>query len=132
MRLMKWTGLAAAALLLYSCFTLWVFIVSKNIPVSGVDTTGTNFGKPGYLHFVLTFIFIVFSLIPRIWAKRANPGIAALNLAWAIRNFFVVTACSGGECPEKQIGLYLVLATSAVMFIASLFPDIKLKDPVKQ
>jgi hypothetical protein len=131
MRLMKWLGPAAALSLLISCFSVWVFIASKNITVSGVDTTGTNFGKPAYLHFVLIPFFILFSLIPRVWAKRANLGITAMNLAWAIRNYFMVTACSGGECPEKRIGLYLVLAGALLMLLASFFPDIKLKDAEK-
>jgi hypothetical protein len=131
MRYMKWIGLAAVLLLIVSCFSPWVIITSKNIVVSGVDSTGTNFGKPGYTHFVLSFFFVIFHFIPRLWAKRVNLLIVALNIAWAIRNYFIISMCREGECPEKQIGLWLVLLASALMLIAALFPDIKLKEESK-
>ena len=125
---MKWVGLFAVILLIVSCFLPWVIIPSKSIIVSGVGSTGTNFGKPGYTHFVLSFFFIVFHFVPRLWAKRCNLLVVALNIAWAIRNFFIITMCREGECPEKQIGLWLVLLASALVLIAALFPDIKLKE----
>ena len=125
---MKWIGLFAVILLIVSCFIPWVTIPSKNIVVSGVDSTGTNFGKPGYTHFVLSFFFIIFHFIPRLWAKRSNLLVVALNIAWAIRNYFIISMCREGECSEKQIGLWLVLLASALVLIAALFPDIKLKE----
>jgi len=128
---MKWIGLLAVILLIVSCFLPWVIISSKDIVVSGVDSTGTNFGKPGYTHFVLGFFFIIFHFIPRLWAKRVNLLVVALNIAWAIRNYFIISMCREGECPEKQIGLWLVLFASVLMLIAALFPDIKLKEERK-
>jgi hypothetical protein len=103
-----------------------VIIVSKNITVTGVDTTGTNFGRPGYFHFAMAVLFLLFAFIQSVWAKRANLLVAALNMGWAIRNFFIITACEGGECPEKKIGLYLSLGCSIIILIASLFPDMEL------
>lgn len=128
MRWMKWTGLAAVILLIVSCFLPWMFIASKNIVVSGVDSSGTSFGKPGYFHFFFSFFFIFFALIPRVWAKRANLLVTALNMAWAIRNYFIITTCRGGECPEKHEGIYLLVLASFVMLISALFPDIKLPE----
>jgi len=132
MRYMKWIGLLAVALLIFACFQPWVIILSKNIIVSGVDSTGTNFGKPGYTHFVLSVLFIIFHLIPKLWAKRCNLLIVALNIAWAIRNYFIISMCREGECPEKQIGLWLVMISSALMLLAALFPDIELKEEKKK
>ena len=131
MRYMKWIGLFSVLLLVVSCFLPWVIIASQNIIVSGVDATGTNFGKPGYAHFVLGFFFIIFHFIPKLWAKRVNLLIVALNLAWTVRNYFIISMCREGECPEKQIGLWLVVAASALMLIAALFPDIRLKEEKK-
>src|SRR5215207_3598180 len=131
MRYMKWIGLLALILLVYSCFLPWIIIPSKNIIVSGVDSTGTNFGKPGYAHFVLGLFFIILHLIPKLWAKRVNLLIVALNIAWAVRNYFIISMCREGECPEKQIGLWLVLAASVLMLVAALFPDIQLKEERK-
>ena len=131
MRYMKWVGLFAVILLIVSCFLPWVIIPSKNIVVSGIDSTGTNFGKPGYTHFVLSFFFIIFHFIPRLWAKRSNLLVVALNIAWAIRNYFIISMCREGDCPEKQLGLWLVLLASVLILVAALFPDIKLKEEKK-
>jgi hypothetical protein len=125
---MKWMGLLALILLVVSCFLPWVIITSQNITVTGVDSTGTNFGKPGYAHFLLGFFFIIFHFIPKLWAKRWNLLIVALNIAWAIRNYFIISMCREGECPEKKIGLWLVLASSVLMLLAAFFPDIKLEE----
>jgi hypothetical protein len=127
MRLMKWTGILAAVLLIISCCFTWVIIPSENIIISGIDAKGTYFGKPGYFHFVAAFFFLVFTFIPRIWTKRSNLLVAALNLAWAIRNFFLITMCRGGECPEKHIAIYLVIITSLLMMASAMVPDLKLK-----
>jgi len=131
MRYMKWIGLFAVILLIVSCFLPWVIIPSKNIVVSGVESTGTNFGKPGYNHFVLSFFFIIFHFIRRLWAKRSNLLVVALNIAWAIRNYFIISMCREGDCPEKQIGLWLVLFASVLILVAALFPDIQLKEEKK-
>lgn len=131
MRYMKWFGLMAVILMVVSCFTPWVIIESKNIIVSGVDATGTNFGKPAYIHFVLSFFFVVFHLIPKLWAKRWNLIVVALNAAWAIRNYFIISACRDAECPVKQTGLYLAVVAAVLMLLAGLFPDIKLTNEKK-
>lgn len=132
MRFMKWVGFVAAVALLISCFLPWVYIESKNITVSGINAEGTNFGKPGYFHFIMTILFLVFNFIPKVWAKRTNLMIVALNLAWSIRNYFLISACQMGECPEKKIAIYLLIPLSAVMLVSSLFPDIKLPENNKR
>lgn len=124
---MKWIGLAAAALLVAGCFMPWVVIESRNITVSGMDATGTNYGRPGYFHLFFTGLFLCFHLIPTLWAKRFNLPVVALNVAWAIRNYLVIATCQAGECPIRKPGMYAVLAGSLVMLLAALFPDIDLK-----
>lgn len=126
MRYMKWIGLAAALLLIAACFSPWVVIESRRITVSGVDATGTNFGKPGFLHLVFVAFFLVFHFIPKLWSKRANLLVVAFNSAWAIRNFFLIATCRGGECPERQFGLYMLLLSSLLLLLAALFPDVRL------
>ena len=132
MRWMKWVGAGAGVLLIIACFMTWIVVPGRNIIVSGVDATGTSFGKPGYFHMLFSFFFLLFSFIPRIWAKRTNLLVTALNLAWAMRNYFIISACRGGECPEKHVALYLVVVSSIVMLVAALFPDIKIPQEKKQ
>ena len=124
---MRWMGLLAAVALITACFFPWVFIESKNITITGIESTGTNFGKAGYFHFFLAAFYLVFNLTPRIWAKRMNLLVTALNIAWAARNYFVISACAAGECPEKKVALYIVLISSFLMLIAALFPNVRLE-----
>ena len=129
MRYSKWLGLLAAVLLIVSAFLPWVIIESKHLTLTGLDTSGTNYGKPAYFHFFLAAIFLACNFTNRVWAKRLNLLISALNLGWAIRNVLVLGTCMGGECPARQTGIWLMLIASILMLISSLFPDMKI--PVK-
>ena len=122
----QWIALASTIVLAVACFMPWAQIASANIIISGVDTEGTRFGKPAYLHFILGALIILFTFIKRLWAKRFNLMFAALNLAWAIKNFMIVGRCEAGECPEKQTGLYLALLASAVLLFTTFFPNMKI------
>ena len=128
MRFMKWIGLLAAASLIIACFFPWVFIESKNITVSGVGSEGTSFGKPGYFHFIMVAIFIFFNFTPKVWAKRSNLLIAALNLAWAVRNYIIISSCYMGDCPVKKFAIFGLIPASVFMLLAAMFPDIKLAE----
>lgn len=126
MQAKKWVGLLVLLMLIIAAFLPWVTIESKPLTITGINTTGTNWGKPASLHFVLGGIYFVLSLMPFVWAKRANVLIAGVNLGWAMRNFIILALCEGGECPVRRIGLYLVVVASVSLFIASLFPDVKI------
>lgn len=128
MRFMKWIGFFSALALIIACFIPWVFIEPNNIIVSGVQATGTNFGKPGYFHFLMIAFFVIFNFTPKVWAKRSNLLITALNLAWAIRNYFIISACQMGDCPVKKAGIYILIPASVLMLVAALFPDIKIPE----
>jgi hypothetical protein len=101
-------GIIATIALMAVCFLPWVYIASKQITISGFIAIGTNFGKPGLLNFIMCVIMLVMFAVPAIWAKRTNVFIAALNLAFSIRNFYSIIFCIAGECPEKKIGLYRI------------------------
>jgi hypothetical protein len=122
MRYSTGLGIAAVLLLVIACFMPWVLIPSKQLVISGMDASGTRYGKPGYLHLLLGFFYLIFTLIPAVWAKRFNLLVVAFNLAWALRNFLILSLCRGGECPERQAGLYLVAMAGVLMLVAALFP----------
>ncbi|MBM3412874.1 MAG: hypothetical protein FJY19_05790 [Bacteroidetes bacterium] len=105
----------------------WVEISSPSLVLTGMNTTGTSFGKPAFFHLTFLALYLLFVLIPFDWAKRFNLLIAALNLSWMIRNFFLMTICRGGECPSRQLGLYLMALASVGMLLASFFPPAKQK-----
>jgi len=125
---MKWIGILATAALIIACFYPWVFIESENITITGMSAAILKLGKPAYFHFLMAGLYLFFHFTTRIWAKRWNLLVAALNLAWSIRNFFLVSACAAGECPQKKWGLYVLLISSVFMMMAALFPKITLKD----
>lgn len=127
LKIVKYLAILAAIVIVIACFLPWVTVESIALTITGMDTGGTNFGKPGYFHIAMAAVFLVFTFLTRIWAKRANLLVVALNLAWAIRNFIMIGACSGGECPSRQAGLWLVLLASLVMFVGALFPDVEMK-----
>lgn len=131
-RILKWVGILAVLLQVAAAFLPWVYIESKELTLTGMDTTGTNYGKPSYLHLVFAAFFLLFTLIPRLWAKRVNLLVVALNLAWALRNFFMVASCQGGECPVKKAGLFLSLLASVLMLLSALFPDMRMPAEKKE
>ena len=55
-----------------------------------------------------------------------NVFIAAINFAWAIRNYILLTTCQAGECPEKRAGLYLLLIATFIIQLMVFFPKIAL------
>ena len=108
------------------CYMPWSIIPEKNLTVTGISTAGTDFGKPGLMHLVLGALLIVFFLVPKLWAKRINVFVAAINLAWGIRNYVLLSTCYMGECPLKKPGLFIMLALCTFIQVMSLFPKIEI------
>lgn len=110
--MMRWLGILIAVILIASCFMPWITIESKQITITGFDTTGTNFGKPGLVHVVVASLYILLLVLNKTWSKRAAFFICAVNVAWAIRNFMIISACYAGDCPTKRIALYMLIIAS--------------------
>lgn len=127
MKYSQWIGFVAMILVAVSCYLPWLSIPAINTTVTGMDGTGTNFGKPAKLHLIFCVITGILFLIPKVWAKRINWIFCGMNVAWAIRNFLLYARCEMGSCPERKIGLYLLLISSIIMLVAALFPDLKVK-----
>jgi hypothetical protein len=123
----KWIGVGGAVLLFLSSLLPWVTIPSKSLVVTGLQSVGTNYGKPALMNLFLGGIALILFIIPRLGAKRANLFFCAANLGWAFRNFIVVSTCYAGECPEKQAGLYLLQLAAIAMLLAAVLPDNRLE-----
>lgn len=80
-----------------------------------------NFGKPGLLHIIFGVTVLAFVLANKIWSLKTAFFISAINIAWAVRNYMLLSSCSGGICPEKHTGIYLVLISSALSLLFLLF-----------
>jgi hypothetical protein len=118
-------GLLACIGEIIACFMPWVFVVEQQLLISGINNAVPNFGRPGMFNIVLSAVIGIFFIIPKIWAKRTNVIIAAINLAWSFRDYLVITTCRAGECPEKRAGIYLLLCLSVFILIMSFLPPIK-------
>ena len=128
MKYSNYIGVIAAVALIAFCFMPWVYIESIKTTLTGLETGRTNFGRPGLIHIVLAGLSIIFFLTPKAWAKRANLFVVSLNFAWSIRNFFFITQCELGECPQKKAGIYAVIFLSLLIFLMGLLPKMTIKD----
>lgn len=123
MKYSQYIGILSALVLIWLCSQTWVIIPQIDIIVTGFQSEGTRFGRPGMIHLWFCGIALLLFALPYTWAKRSNVFFTAINLAWAIRNYIIVSTCFMGECPEKQWALYLLPIFAAVVFLMSLLPS---------
>jgi len=121
-------GAALCLLIIVACFLPWSFIPSLNQTLTGMYTATTDFGKPGILHIAFCTIAVVLFMIPKLWSKRTNIFICAINLAWAFKNFMLYSMCSAGDCQQKKVGIYIVLISSILMIVMAMLPKISVKE----
>jgi len=121
-------GIILTLILIGACFLPWSYIASENWLITGMNTMGTHYGKPGIIHIALGVLAIVCFAVQKLGSKRTNLFICAMNIAWTARNFLLLSTCVAGECAEKKYGLYLVVTASLLMFVMACLPKIPLKE----
>lgn len=121
MWIMRWLSILAAISIIIACFFPWVRVPGKDVFFGGFYSSNENYGKPGLLHVVFSGLVILFLLINKVWSFRLAFFISAINIAWALRNYMIMSTCRGGECPEKLTALYVVAAASLCTTIFLLF-----------
>jgi hypothetical protein len=117
---MRWLVFPLAALVMGACFFPWVEIETKHIVISGFRSGVGDYGQPGILHIVFCSFCLLFILLRRPWSVRTAFFISAFNIAWAVRNYIIVSACRGGICPAKQPALYILVAASLLLPVLTL------------
>jgi hypothetical protein len=127
-KILHWLGIAACILLIVSCFLSWTYHADINQTFTGFYSYLNKYGKPGKFLTFFAVLVLIFMLLPKIWAKRTNLFICAFTLAYAIKTFTLFSSCYKNYCPQKLSGLYLMLACSVIMLLASFFPNIKLSE----
>jgi hypothetical protein len=116
-------GLISVAVVIISAFLPWLTIESKQLVFTGINTTGSSFGEPGKLNIILAVIAGIFFLIRNKWIARINLFGTAFMAAWTFRNFILFSRCEMGECPDRQIGLYLSLIAALAAFICVILSN---------
>jgi hypothetical protein len=127
MKYSQWIGIAAVLLVVAGCFLPWAYFPDLNKDFTGFFSEQNRYGRPGKVLLVLGVVAIIFFLIPRLWAKRANIFTAAVLLAWSFKSYVLYTACYQGICPGRRIGIFLVLGGAVIVMIASLAPKLPVK-----
>jgi hypothetical protein len=126
----NWISFTGLAMLTIACFLPWTYHADIDRVFTGFFSEKNVYGKPGRTLLVLAFLSALCAFLPRVWAKRTGLLVAALNLAYAIKNFLVFGACYQGYCPEKKPGLFLMLFSTILLLTTALFPQgIPKKEP---
>jgi len=123
----QWVGIGAALLVVAACFMPWAYFPDLQKEFTGFFSEQNRYGRPGKVLIFFCVVEIVFFLIPRIWAKRANIFVSAVGFAWAVKSYMLYTACYRGTCPERRIGIFLVLGGALAVLVASVLPDLPVK-----
>jgi hypothetical protein len=126
-RYSKWISLFAFVLLLVACFLPWTYHADVNQDFTGFYSAKNMYGKPAKLLLVFAGITTLCAFVPVLWMKRTALLVGGLNVAYGIKNFLLFGSCYLGYCPEKKIGLFVMLIATILIFLMSFFPDGKVK-----
>ena len=125
-KILKFFSLAACIVLIVSCLLPWAYYPDIHETFTGFYTFNNQYGRPGKLLSIIAVIVFVFTLLPKIWAKRANLFLSALAVGYAIKSFVLFSSCYNTICPEKKMGLFIMLIAVTVMLLGAVFPDMKI------
>lgn len=124
----QWVGIVGALLVVAACFMPWAYFPDLQKEFTGFFSEQNRYGRPGKVLIFFCVVEIVFFLVPKVWAKRANIFVAAVCFAWGIKSYILYTACYKGICPERRAGIFLVLGGALIVLVASLLPDLPVKE----
>ncbi|GAC1451075.1 MAG: hypothetical protein NVSMB7_13570 [Chitinophagaceae bacterium] len=129
MKYSKGIGLLSVIIVVVVCYTPWVYVPAVQLQIGGMFANGKqNFGKPGLMNLICSAGAAILFMLPQVWAMRANIFFCGFNIAWAIRNYILLSRCYGGDCPVKQTGLYVLVIAAALMLLMALMPGTAIKE----
>ena len=122
-RYSKWITLFAAILMIIACYLPWAFYPDLNKSFTGFFSENNIYGKPAKLLISFAVFNVLAQFVNSVFMKRVNLLLMALGFAYAIKSYIVFAECYKGYCPQKQIGLYLMVVASAILLITSVLPS---------
>ena len=125
MRYYKIIGITASILLIISCFMPWAYYADLNKTFNGFFSENNNYGKPGKFFVFFAAASITMILLDKVWAKRVHLFLAAINLGYLIKTYILFTSCYNTYCPERRLGIYLLILSSVLLMVVAIFPDLK-------
>jgi hypothetical protein len=131
MKYAPFIGILFAMILVASCFMPWAYYPDIRETFNGFYSHQNNYGRPGKAFVFLATLCIILFIIPKIWARRAGQVMGVILLAFAIKTYFLFSACYLGVCPEKKPGLLLMVGSALLVLIAALFSGAKIPEEQK-
>ena len=122
---LKFFGLAACAFLVVACFLPWTYHADINKTFTGFFSEQNMYGKPGKFLAFFALVSAVLILLQKVWAKRVHLFLAALMFGYALKTYILFTSCYNAYCPDKKIGIYLMMGCCVVILVAAVFPDMR-------
>jgi hypothetical protein len=126
-RYSKWIGLVAFMVLIISCFMPWAYYADVNMTFNGFFTEKNIYGKPAKFLIVFAILSTGLVFLNNLWVKRSALLFSGLNVSYAIKNFLLFGACYRGYCPEKLTGIYIMLLSTILLFLTTIFQDGKIE-----
>lgn len=123
-KFLQWAGIISAIGLIIACFMPWTYDEGLRQTFTGFYSMQGKYGKPGKFLVGYATIFIVLSLLPKVWAKWTNIFLAGLMFAYVLTRVNLYGGCYAAYCPQKLLGLYLIIITALIMLIAAVFPNL--------
>ncbi|ATL48636.1 hypothetical protein COR50_16515 [Chitinophaga caeni] len=108
-------------LVIISAFLPWLTIESIHTTITGLHSPGTSFGEPGKLNIALAIVMIILAFIKQNIPTKINLFVGGFLFAWTFRNFLMYSRCEMGECPHREIGLFLSIIAAAIAMAGILF-----------
>jgi hypothetical protein len=130
-RYSKWVTLFGALLMIAACYLPWAFYPDLNKSFNGFFSENNIYGKPAKLLISFALFNVLAQVVNSVFMKRVNLLLMALGFAYAIKSYIVYAECYKGYCPQKQIGIYLMVFASAMLLITSVLPAGKIKQDSK-
>jgi hypothetical protein len=127
MKYSKWIGVIIYIMLIGVCFMPWTYHADLNVYFSGFFSQNNVYGKPGKYFIIFSLISIVLMFIPKVWAKFTHLFFAGIIMAYALKTYHLFASSYNAYSPEKQPGIYALVALTILSFVIALLPDMKLK-----
>jgi hypothetical protein len=127
-RYSRWIALGAFLLLTAACFMPWTYHGDIQKTFTGFFSEKNIYGKPAKFLLIAGGLSALFAFIPRLWLKRTALFLSGLNVAYAIKTYLMYGACYQGYCPEKKVGLFVMLVSTIILLVAAMFPAGEIKN----
>jgi hypothetical protein len=127
---LQYVTAALCIFMMIACFLPWAYYADLDKTFNGFFSEQNKYGKPGRFIFAFAAIIFTCSVFKYNWAKNLQLFVAAVLLAYAIKSYILFASCYRAYCPDKKIGIYLVIFCSLFAFIGVVLQFIG-KTPTK-